>query len=143
MKGKAAFELSFQRAPRVRGRKPRSAFAECAQWTLQAAQQVSSRGAGWQGTAQEDTRGGGQASVRGVSSVVVPSFLAACAWFRRLAASLPDSWDGGRLQPGQAMEQQPRHSKQRFCFFLGWKMVRMASSKTALRPFWVRAEHSR
>lgn len=46
-------------------------------------------------------------------------------------------------QPPQTMEQQPWHSEQRFFFFLGWKMVRIASSKTALRPFCVRAEHSK
>lgn len=35
------------------------------------------------------------------------------------------------------------HLAQRFFFFLGWKMVMIASSKTVLRPFWVSAEHSR
>lgn len=47
------------------------------------------------------------------------------------------------LRQLQIIAQQPWHCKQPFFFFLGWKMVRMASSKTALRPFWVRAEHSK
>lgn len=47
------------------------------------------------------------------------------------------------LRQLQITVQQRWHSEQPFFFFLGWKIVRMASSKTALRPFCVRAEHSR
>lgn len=65
------------------------------------------------------------------------ALLLARVGFQRLASLLAWRRDGTQLQ---IIAQQPW---QPFFFFLGWKMVRMASSKTALRPFWVRAEHSK
>lgn len=71
------------------------------------------------------------------------ALLLAWAGSRRLAAILTPCGVEVGLKPPQISEQQLWHQEQCFFFFLGWKMVRIASSKTALRPFWVRAEHSR
>lgn len=111
----------------------------CAVWVL-----LAGRGR-WQLVEQEAVLGssqGGAAFVRGNSFRVLPSLLAGAGW-QRLAAVAPLGGTEASLQQPQMIEQQPWHSEQRFFFFLGWKMVRIASSKTALRPFWVRAEHSK
>lgn len=71
-----------------------------------------------------------------------PPFLAG-AGAQRLLLCIPLNARETGLGQLQITVQQRWHSEQPFFFFLGWKIVRMASSKTALRPFCVRAEHSR